>query len=102
VAVSFYILVEETGVPGEIHRPATNHWQTLSHKVVSSTSCHQRKEILKIYLIEQKICPNHQDEWYVYHSDLSRYVSDCIVHIYINNNMFLTSLADNENAIQWY
>jgi hypothetical protein len=25
-------------------------------------------EILKIYLIEQKIYPNHQDEWYIYHS----------------------------------
>jgi len=26
--------VEETGVPGENHRPATSHWQTLSHDVV--------------------------------------------------------------------
>ena len=34
---------------------------------------------MKIYLIEQKIYPNHQDEWYIYHSDLSRYVSDCAV-----------------------
>jgi hypothetical protein len=24
-------LVEETGVPGETHRPATSHWQTLYH-----------------------------------------------------------------------
>ena len=31
------LLVEETGVPGENHRPATSHWQTLSHNVVSST-----------------------------------------------------------------
>jgi len=23
--------------------------------------------------------PNRQDEWYVYHCDLSRYVSDCTV-----------------------
>jgi hypothetical protein len=37
------------------------------------------KEILKIYLIEQKIYPNHQDEWYVYQSDLSCHVSDCTV-----------------------
>jgi hypothetical protein len=29
--------VEETGVPGENHRPAASHWQTLSHNVVSST-----------------------------------------------------------------
>ena len=31
------LLVEETGVPGENHRPVRNHWQTLSHNVVSST-----------------------------------------------------------------
>jgi hypothetical protein len=30
-------LVEETGVPGENHRPVASHWQTLSYKVVSST-----------------------------------------------------------------
>jgi hypothetical protein len=31
------LLMEETGVPGECHRAVTNHWQTLSHNVVSST-----------------------------------------------------------------
>ena len=30
------LLVEETRVPGE------NHWQTLSHNVVSSTPCHEQ------------------------------------------------------------
>ena len=30
------LLVEETGVPRENHRPATSHRQTLSHNVVSS------------------------------------------------------------------
>jgi hypothetical protein len=30
-------LVEESGEPGENHRPAASHWQTLSHNVVSST-----------------------------------------------------------------
>jgi len=29
------LLVEETGVPGENHRPVTSHWQTLSRNVVS-------------------------------------------------------------------
>jgi hypothetical protein len=29
--------VEETGVPGENHRPVASHWKTLSHNVVSST-----------------------------------------------------------------
>jgi hypothetical protein len=31
------LLVEETGVPGENHRPAASHWQTWSHNGVSST-----------------------------------------------------------------
>ena len=31
------LLVEETGIPGENHRPAASHWQTLSQNVVSST-----------------------------------------------------------------
>jgi hypothetical protein len=30
------LLVEETGVPGENHRPAVNRWQTLSQNVVST------------------------------------------------------------------
>jgi hypothetical protein len=30
------LLVGETGVPEENHRPVANHWQTLSHIVVSS------------------------------------------------------------------
>ena len=33
------LFVEETGVPEEYHWPATSHWQTLSHNVVSSTPC---------------------------------------------------------------
>jgi hypothetical protein len=31
------LLMEEPGVPGENHRHVANHWQTLSHNVVSST-----------------------------------------------------------------
>ena len=31
------LLVEETRVPAGNHRPATSHWQNLSHNVVSST-----------------------------------------------------------------
>jgi hypothetical protein len=33
------LLVEETEVPEENHRPAASHWQTWSHNVVSSTPC---------------------------------------------------------------
>jgi hypothetical protein len=32
--------VEETGVPGENHRPAANHRQTLSRNAVSITNRH--------------------------------------------------------------
>jgi hypothetical protein len=35
------LLEEETGVPGENHRLVASHWQTLSHKVVSSTPHHE-------------------------------------------------------------
>ena len=37
ISLESVLLVEETGVPEENHRPATSHWQTLSHNVVSST-----------------------------------------------------------------
>jgi hypothetical protein len=30
------LLVEETGVPVENHRPVASHWQTVSHNVVSN------------------------------------------------------------------
>jgi hypothetical protein len=30
------LLVEESGVLGENHRPTVGHWQTLTHNVVSS------------------------------------------------------------------
>ena len=31
------LLVDETGVPGENHRPATSQWRTWSHNVVFNT-----------------------------------------------------------------
>jgi hypothetical protein len=36
------LLVEETGVPAENHRPVASHWQTLSHNVVSSIPRHEQ------------------------------------------------------------
>jgi hypothetical protein len=35
------LLVQETGVPKENHRPTTSHCQTLSHDVVLSTPRHE-------------------------------------------------------------
>ena len=39
------LLVEKIGIPGENHRPAASHWQTLSHKVVEYTSPWARFEL---------------------------------------------------------
>ena len=36
------LLVEETGVPRENHRPVASHWETLSHNIVTSTPHHER------------------------------------------------------------
>jgi len=36
------LLMEETGILRENHRPVANHWQTLSHNVISNTPCHDR------------------------------------------------------------
>jgi hypothetical protein len=36
------LLVEETRVPGENHRPVVSQWQTLSHNVVSNTPHQER------------------------------------------------------------
>jgi hypothetical protein len=44
------LLVVETGVPVEHHRPVANHWQTLSHNVVSSTPTISRHDIAEILL----------------------------------------------------
>ena len=35
------LLVEETEVPGENHRPVASNWQTLSYNVVLSTPLHE-------------------------------------------------------------
>jgi len=40
VAVSF--IGGGNRITGENHRPAASHWQSLSHKAVSSTPRHER------------------------------------------------------------
>jgi len=42
------LLVEETGVPGENHRPVASHWQTFSHNVLSSTPLYEQDSKLVI------------------------------------------------------
>ena len=38
----FFFMVEETGVPGKNHTPATSYQETLSHSVALSTPRHWR------------------------------------------------------------
>ena len=40
------LLVEETGVPGENHRPASSHWQTWLHYIVPSTPDHLSRNVV--------------------------------------------------------
>ena len=42
ISRSSVLLVDETGGPGENHRPIASHGQTLSQNVVSSTPLHER------------------------------------------------------------
>jgi len=65
------LLVEESGVPGENHRPDASHWKTLSHYVVSDDkeTYYIKKEIYK-YRVEEfpftLKCRNFQPEFLLY------------------------------------
>ena len=43
------LLVQETGVPRENHRPVANNWRTVSHNVVSSTPSHERSTLVWLF-----------------------------------------------------
>ena len=46
------LLVDETGVPGENHRPVASHWKTLSHNDVLNTTGHDLSQVTeKLYHI---------------------------------------------------
>ena len=47
------LLMKETGVPGENHRPVASYWQTLSHNVVSSSLRHELLELFMWILVIQ-------------------------------------------------
>ena len=60
------LLVEETGVSRENHRPATRHSQTLSHNVVSSTPHHDRSKY------ENKMSQNNVKKLFLYYASFNR------------------------------
>jgi hypothetical protein len=68
-------MVEETGIPGENHRPVASHLQTLSHNVVSSTSCHEQ-DLNSQHFSGDSSLVSHNSSWSVrifcsYHKILS-------------------------------
>jgi hypothetical protein len=55
------LLVEETGVSGENHRPAASHWQTLSHIFMSGIRTHNFiMELHHIYSRKQCLNGHHK------------------------------------------
>jgi hypothetical protein len=68
--LSVTTFVAEIGVPREIHRSVTSHWQTLSHDVVLITPHHDNKSNSSDHNLITK-CPDHS-EWAIiqlYHGD---------------------------------
>jgi len=63
------LLVEETEVPGENHRPAARHWQTLSHNVVWVSNYHTITTMMAPFLInavclaEKQLIPIYSLVW---------------------------------------
>ena len=57
------LLAEETEVPRENHRPVGNHWQTLSHNVISSTPRHAWDSNFR--LIDWYLTSNEQFSSYI-------------------------------------
>jgi hypothetical protein len=56
------LLVGETRVHGENHRPATSHWQTLSHNVVLGTPRLSRVQTHEcFYIVHSTIEAEHKN-----------------------------------------
>jgi len=78
------LLVGETGVPGENHRPAASHCQTLSHNVVSSTPRH---EGIRTHNFRNIIC------YWILFSCNEQFVSLCHTHNCIKSTHSILSLT---------
>jgi hypothetical protein len=49
------LFVEETGGPGENHRPVASHWQPLSHNVIHLSLISRYEADLAVFVISSKI-----------------------------------------------
>jgi hypothetical protein len=76
------LLVEETGVPGENHRPVASHWQTLSHNVVHLALIEIRTHNIGGNLIYNwSYIVNHRPSWpWSYGSWICNYLcNECLL-----------------------
>jgi hypothetical protein len=106
------LLVEETRVPGENHRPATSHWQTLSHNVVSSTYRHEWDSNSQLYTGDKQIAQvvvncfplnSIKSEGLNYTSSLSTLsIPDEGFYSPRQNTFFLIENTLNINTEYWY
>ena len=77
-------LVKEMGVPGENHKPAASHWQTLSHNVVSSTPRHERGFVLTtLVVMGTDFTANCKFSYHTIMTTTFSYINNhCIIYIY--------------------
>jgi hypothetical protein len=75
-------------IPRENHRPATNHWQTLSHNVISSTPRHERE---RHWL--------HNSCYSNYHTCSIKYRNQTIHNCKSPHVMLFDSLIENSNLL---
>ena len=61
----FELYCEETRVPGENHRPATSHWYTLSHSIVSSTPHMMGFELITLVAIDTDCIGSYSSNYHM-------------------------------------
>ena len=95
--------MKETGVPGEEHRPTASNWQTLSHNVVSSTSCNERESNTQLLWWDALIAwvvvnptiirsqPRRPQYWKGAHLQIHYYTTYCRLWCSIITNIEITS-----------
>ena len=94
---------KETRGPGEEHRPTASNWQTLSHNVVSSTSCNERESNTQLLRWDALIAwvvviptiirsqPRHPQYWKGAHLQIHYYTTYCRLWFSIITNIEITS-----------
>ena len=85
------LLVEETREPGENHWPVTSHWQSLSHKVVSSTPRNTQEFELTtlVVLVIDTDCTGSCKSNYMYHTITTTTTPNLIIQIMKYNKICL-------------